>query len=143
MPCAARHHADEPVTARAKPPSRRRPSRHRADQGVDSRLHRRRCLQPQIQRRSTITRAELIRYFTLTEPDDTFVRQFRGPANILGAAVQSCTLPWLGFVPDDVHGAPAVAVSRLAERVHVPAGELSGYAVREQTRTDHLREIQR
>lgn len=90
-----------------------------------------------------ITRAELIRYFTLTEPDDTFVRQFRGPANILGAAVQLCTLPWLGFVPDDVHGAPAVAVSRLAERVHVPAGELSGYAVREQTRTDHLREIQR
>jgi hypothetical protein len=143
MPGAARHHDDEPVTTQAKPPSHRRPSRHRADQGGDSRLHRRRCLQPQIQRRSTITRAELIRYFTLTEPDDTFVRQFRGPANILGAAVQSCTLPWLGFVPDDVHGAPAVAVSRLAERVHVPAGELSGYAVREQTRTDHLREIQR
>ena len=73
-----------------------------------------------------ITRTELIRYFTLTEPDDTFVRQFRGPANILGAAVQLCTLPWLGFVPDDVHGAPAGAVSRLAERVDVPAGELSG-----------------
>lgn len=62
-----------------------------------------------------ITRAELIRYFTLTEPNETFVRQFRGPANILGAAVQLCTLPWLGFVPDDVYGAPAVAESRLAE----------------------------
>ena len=71
-----------------------------------------------------ITRAELIRYFTLTEPDDTFVRQFRGPANILGAAVQLCTLLWMGFVPDDVHGAPAVAVSRLAERVHVPCGRV-------------------
>ena len=59
-----------------------------------------------------ITRTELIRYFTLTEPDDTFVRQFRGPANILGAAVQLCTLPWLGFVPDDVHGAPALGWSQ-------------------------------
>jgi hypothetical protein len=49
-----------------------------------------------------ITRAELIRYFTLTESDETFVRRFRGPANVLGASVQLCTLPWLGFVPDDV-----------------------------------------
>ena len=49
----ARHHADEPCATQAKPPSHRRPSRHRADQSVDSRLHRRRCLQSQIQRRST------------------------------------------------------------------------------------------
>ena len=58
-----------------------------------------------------ITRAELIRYFTLTESDETFVRRFRGPANVLGASVQLCTLPWLGFVPDDVRAAPAVAVA--------------------------------
>ncbi len=68
-----------------------------------------------------ITRAELIRYFSLTEPDETFVRQFRGPANVLGAAVQLCTLPWLGFVPDDVRTAPKAVVGRLAERVGVPA----------------------
>jgi TnpA family transposase len=90
-----------------------------------------------------ITRAELIRYFTLTEADETFVRQFRGPANVLGASVQLCTLPWLGFVPDDVRAAPAVAVGRLAERIHVAAGELSGYAARGQTRTDHLHALQR
>jgi hypothetical protein len=86
---------------------------------------------------------ELIRYFTLTESDETFVRRFRGPANVLGASVQLCTLPWLGFVPDDARAAPAVAVARLAERLHVAAGGLSGYAVRGQTRTDHLHEVQR
>jgi hypothetical protein len=90
-----------------------------------------------------ISRAELIRFFTLTESDETFVRQFRGTANVFGAAVQLCTLAWLGFVPYDVRTAPAVAVNRLAERMYVPPGELSGCAAREQTRTDHLREIQR
>jgi len=53
MPEAARHHADEPCTTQAKRPSHRRPRRHPADQDVDSRLHLRRCLQPQVQRRST------------------------------------------------------------------------------------------
>jgi hypothetical protein len=32
----------------------------------------------------------------------------------LGLAVQMCTLPWLGFVPEDVADAPAAAVNRLA-----------------------------
>ena len=68
-----------------------------------------------------ITRAELIRYFTLTGPDETFVRKFRGPANVLGAAVQLCTLPWLGFVPDDVGlgagggGGPVVGAARCTD----------------------------
>jgi hypothetical protein len=46
-----------------------------------------------------------------------FVRKFRGQGNALGAAVQLCTLPWLGFVPDEVASAPAAAVARLAERL--------------------------
>ena len=60
---------------------------------------------------------------------------------MLGAAVQLCTLPWLGFVPDDVPAAPAAAVARLSERLGIPVGELRGYGAREQTRTDHLREV--
>jgi len=50
--------------------------------------------------------------------------------------VQLCTLPWLGFVPDDVTAAPA----RLSDRLGIPVGELPGYG-REQTRTGHLRDI--
>ncbi|MGH3259306.1 MAG: Tn3 family transposase, partial [Streptosporangiaceae bacterium] len=86
-------------------------------------------------------RAELIRYFTLAAADEAFVRKFRGQGNVLGAAVQLCTLPWLGFVPDDLTAAPPAAVARLSERLGVPVGELRGYGAREQTRTDHLREL--
>lgn len=54
---------------------------------------------------------ELIRHFTLTDADEGFVRKFRTGRNVLGAAVQLCALPWLGYVPDDVT-APAAAVGR-------------------------------
>jgi hypothetical protein len=86
-------------------------------------------------------RAELIRYFTLTPADEAFVRKFRGRENALGVAVQLCTLPWLGFVPDDVPAAPAAAVARLSERLGIPVGELRGYWARGQTRTGHRRDV--
>jgi len=88
-----------------------------------------------------INRAELIRHFTLTGSDEAFLRKFRTGRNVLGAAVQLCTLPWLGFVPDDVPAAPAAAVGRLSQRLGVAMGELRGYGGREQTRTGHLREV--
>jgi len=90
-----------------------------------------------------ITRAELIRYFTLTSADEGFVGRFLGQRNVLGASVQLCTLPWLGFVPDDVSSAPPEAVARLAERLGVASAQLRGYGERAQTRTDHLREVLR
>ena len=61
-----------------------------------------------------ITRAELIRYFTVTRADEAFLRKFHTRANVLGASVQLATLPWLGFVPDEVTSAPPAAVGRLA-----------------------------
>ena len=88
-----------------------------------------------------ITCEELIRFFTLTGADGVFVCSMRRPATMLGVAVQLCSLSWLGFVPDDVAAAPSAAVSRLAERLGVAAGELAGYGVREQTRTDHPRAV--
>jgi len=88
-----------------------------------------------------INRAELIRYFTLTGADEAFVRQFRTGRNVLGVAVQLCTLPWLGFVPDEVALAPDAAVGRLSQRLGIAIGELRGYGEREQTRTGHLREV--
>ena len=62
----------------------------------------------------------------------------RGPADRLGLAVQLCTLPWLGFVPDEVSSAPPVAVARLAERLSLDPGVLEGYGRRAHTRSDHL-----
>ncbi len=55
-----------------------------------------------------ITREELIRFFTLTPGDVEFVDpgHGRGPVDRLGMAVQLCTLPWLGYIPDDIASAP-------------------------------------
>jgi len=77
----------------------------------------------------------------LTPADEEFVRRFRDKRNVLGAAVQLCTLPWLGFVPDDVPAVAAAAVARLSERLGILVGELRGYGAREQTRSDHLRDV--
>ncbi|MFH8343041.1 Tn3 family transposase [Streptomyces sp. AM6-12] len=88
-----------------------------------------------------VGRDELIRYFTLTPADRAFLAKFRRPQNVLGAAVQLSTLPWLGFVPDDVPSAPPAAVGRLARQLGLAVTDLAGYGEREQTRTDHLREI--
>ena len=82
-----------------------------------------------------------ILYFTLTQADVAFVDPGRGlgPADRLGLAVQLCTLPWLGFVPDEVSSAPPVAVARLADLLgQCPGGAVEGYGRRSHTRSDHL-----
>jgi len=71
-----------------------------------------------------IGREELIRFFTLTRKDLGFVDNLergggRGSAARLGLAVQLCTLPWLGFVPDDLWSVPQAAVLRLANQLAV------------------------
>jgi len=88
-----------------------------------------------------IGRDELIRFFTLTPADVAFVDpgRGRGPADRIGLAIQLCTLPWLGFVPDDVRRAPPVAVMRVADALGVAAHDLVDYGQRAKTRTEHLR----
>src|SRR5258708_40312444 len=90
-----------------------------------------------------IGRDELIRYFTLTAADVGFVDpgRGRGAADRLGMAVQLCTLPWLGFVPDEVGSAPPAAVARLAAKLGVDVRALRGYGQRAQTRSDHLGKV--
>ena len=86
-------------------------------------------------------RQDLIRFYTLSSSDLDFVAGRRGEANRLGAAVQLCTLRWLGFVPDDVASAPTVVVERLAGQVGVPPDAIVDYGLRSQTRTEHLVEV--
>ncbi|WP_372405292.1 DUF4158 domain-containing protein [Streptomyces luteireticuli] len=92
-----------------------------------------------------VKREELIRFFTLTPADVGFVDPGRGrsPKDWLGLAVQLCTLPRIGFVPDDVASAPPAAVARLSERLRIPVGELRFYGERKRTRTGRLREVAR
>ena len=95
-----------------------------------------------------IGREELIRFFTLTRKDLGFVDNLghgggRGPAARLGLAVQLCTLPWLGFVPDDIWSVPQAAVLRLANQLEVFPGVLQQYGRRAQTISDHLKLVLR
>ena len=88
-----------------------------------------------------IGRDELFRFFTLTPADVAFVDpgRGRGPADRLGLAVALCSLPWLGFVPDDVAAAPRAAVVRLAGQLRVDPDVIRSYGQRAKTRTEHLR----
>jgi hypothetical protein len=86
-----------------------------------------------------IGREELFRFFTLTPADVAFVDPGRGPADRLGLAVAVCTLPWLGFVPDEVASAPRAAVTRPAEQLRVDPDVIRSYGRRAKTRTEHLR----
>lgn len=90
-----------------------------------------------------IGRDELITHFTLTPADVAFVEpgRGRGPADRLGVAVMVATLPWLGFVPDEVGSAPPVAVARLATALDLAPGALRVYGRRAQTRSDHLGQV--
>ena len=90
-----------------------------------------------------VSRDELIRYFTPAAGDVAFVDpgHGRGAPDRLGMLVQLCTLPWLGFVPDDVTSAPTAAVARLADRLGVDPAALSSCGQRVQTRSDHLAKI--
>jgi hypothetical protein len=88
-----------------------------------------------------IGREELARFFTLTPADVAFIDpgRGRGPADRMGLAVTLCSLPWLGFVPDDVAAAPQAAAVRLAGQLQVDPDALRLYGRRAKTRTEHLR----
>jgi hypothetical protein len=88
-----------------------------------------------------IGRDELFRFSTLTPADLAFVDpgRGRGPADRLGLAVAVCSLPWLGFVPDEVAAAAGAAVVRLAEQLRVDPDAIGSYGRRAKTRTEHLR----
>ncbi|MER6990305.1 hypothetical protein ABT337_10955 [Saccharopolyspora hirsuta] len=45
----------------------------------------------------------------------------------MGIAVALCSLPWLGFVPDDVTSAPRAEVVRLAVQLGVDPGVIRHY----------------
>jgi hypothetical protein len=79
-----------------------------------------------------IGREELARFFTLTPADVAFIDpgRGRGPADRLGLAVTLCSLPWLGFVPDNVAAAPQAAVVRLAGQLQVDPDALRLYGRR-------------
>src|SRR5664280_1965137 len=85
---------------------------------------------------------DLTTYFTLTGDDLDWLGSNVRVENRLGAALQLCTLPWLGWIPDDLTACPSPAVDRLATRLGLAGdsvpGLLASYGGWEgRTRRDH------
>ena len=64
-----------------------------------------------------IAEHDLVTFFRLTSDDAVWLSGNVRVENRLGAAVQLCTLPWLGWIPDDLTGCPSAAVSRLGSAI--------------------------
>ena len=57
--------------------------------------------------------------FTLSADDVSWLAGFNRQQNRLGVAVQLSTLPWLGWIPDDLASCPPMALDRLAEALAI------------------------
>ena len=84
-----------------------------------------------------------VTFFSLTSADLGWLGSHVRPENRLGAAVQLCSLSWLGWIPDELTGCPSAAVGRLggllglaAEDVPAALAAYGGWEGR--TRRDHL-----
>ena len=88
------------------------------------------------------TQDELIRHYTLSETDLLIIGQHRGAANRLGFAVQLCYLRFPGIVlgVDEPPFAPLLRM--VAAQLKVPVENWDEYGQREQTRREHLVELQ-
>jgi Domain of unknown function (DUF4158) len=89
-----------------------------------------------------IPEVDLIPFFTLTDDDRKLIARLHHNPNRLGFALQLCTLRYLGFVPNNLQGAPAPVIKFLARQLDLPPAVIDSYGVRTQTRTNHLIEIE-
>ena len=84
----------------------------------------------------------LIRHYTFSDTDLSIIRQRRGPANRLGFAVQLCYLRFPGIVLG-VDQPPFLPLLKLvASQLKVGIESWNEYGQREQTRREHLVELQ-
>ena len=87
------------------------------------------------------TPEQLTCYFFLNEADLALIAERRRDYNKLGFAVQLCTLRYLGtFLPNPIQ-VPKVVVQHVAQQLEVSPEVFLRYALREETRYTHRRDI--
>ena len=85
---------------------------------------------------------ELIQHYTLSEYDLSIIRQHRGAANRLGFAIQLCYMRYPGIILGAGQTPFLPLLSFVAEQIEVPLERWEKYGQREQTRREHLVELQ-
>ncbi len=88
------------------------------------------------------TEAELIRRYTFSDADLSVISQHRGPANRLGFAVQLCYMRYPGVVLAADHAPPKALLRLVAAQLKLSPEHCAAYGKREQTRREHLVELQ-
>src|SRR5260221_12586260 len=85
---------------------------------------------------------DLLRYHTFNTHDLAVIRRRRGDHNRLGFAVQLCYVRFPGrlLAIDEAPYAPILAMA--AAQLKVPTGIWNFYSARDQTRSEHLLELQ-
>ena len=85
---------------------------------------------------------EFIRQYTFSEADLSLIHQHRGAANRLGFAVQLCYMRFPGVVLGLDQLPPPSLLAFVATQLKLAVPEWSVYGQREQTRREHLLELQ-
>src|SRR3954467_14476160 len=85
---------------------------------------------------------ELIRHYTLSEPDLSVIRQHRGAANRLGFAVLLCYMRHPGVILGAGEPPSAPLLPLVAKQLKGSPERWAGYGRRAQTRREHLIELQ-
>ena len=87
--------------------------------------------------------AALLRHYTLSDDDIEQIRVRRGGHNRLGFALQLCAFRYPGRILVAGEAIPLNVLRFIAAQLGMRAEDLDGYAVREETRREHLAEIRR
>ena len=85
----------------------------------------------------------LLRHYTLSDDDIEQIRVRRGGHNRLGFALQLCAFRYPGRLLAVGEGIPRNVLRFIAAQLGMRAEDLDGYAVREETRREHLAELRR
>ena len=85
--------------------------------------------------------ARLHQFYTLDDFDLEQIKQRRRPHNKMGFALQLCTLRYPGRLLAPGETIPIEVLRFLADQIGIEAGDLAGYASREETRHNHLAQL--
>ncbi len=88
------------------------------------------------------TQDELIKYYTFSETDLSLIQQHRGAANQLGFAVQLCYMRYPSIILGVDEIPSVMLLAFVSQQLGVDSASWEQYGQREQTRREHLIELQ-
>lgn len=83
----------------------------------------------------------LLKHYTLADDDLEYIRERRRPENKLGFALQLCALRYPGRLLSPGEVIPEPVIMYLAAQLGLSAEALAEYAIREETRHEHLAKL--